>query len=265
MLVSSASVVLCSTTLHQVCIFAFNALTLLGGKKGIRPVKNEWWGVGLVIYLERCADLHTAQLMPLPLAVSCFSKSQIGFTFWYRPTWVVLDKGPLNGCMCVCALVVIITSSIKLPMLAYLCDYYYALMNRATLKNCHNHETSKNKDTTFKIQAGIDLGVWIKYFMYHVLICAYYSETRVLVKSNRNDTPYNSNYNSFQDCFTNKLHVSDCYSDKISNKTYDNKSQTAKANKMAWHHLQFQTFKWYHLANVSSLPFSHMDYFINHV
>ena len=138
-------------------------------------------------------------------------------------------------------------------------------MNRATLKNCHNHETSKNKDTTFKIQAGIDLGVWIKYFMYHVLICAYYSETRVLVKSNRNDTPYNSNYNSFQDCFTNKLHASDCYSDKISNETYDNKSQTAKANKMAWHHLQFQTFKWYHLANVSSLPFSHMDYFINHV
>ena len=27
------------------------------------------------------ADLHTAQLMPLPLTVSCFSKIQIGFTF----------------------------------------------------------------------------------------------------------------------------------------------------------------------------------------
>ena len=31
--------------------------------------------------LERGADLHTAQLMPLPLTVSCFSKIQIGFTF----------------------------------------------------------------------------------------------------------------------------------------------------------------------------------------
>ena len=53
----------------------------LGGRKGIRPVKTEWWGAGVVICLERGADLHIAQLMPLPLTVSCFSKIQIGFTF----------------------------------------------------------------------------------------------------------------------------------------------------------------------------------------
>jgi len=35
----------------------------------------------VVICLELCADLHMAQLMPLPLTVSCFSKIQIGFTF----------------------------------------------------------------------------------------------------------------------------------------------------------------------------------------
>jgi len=35
----------------------------------------------VVICLERGADLHTAQLMLLPLTVSCFSKIQIGFTF----------------------------------------------------------------------------------------------------------------------------------------------------------------------------------------
>ena len=35
----------------------------------------------MVICLERGADLHIAQLMPLPLTVSCFSKIQIGFTF----------------------------------------------------------------------------------------------------------------------------------------------------------------------------------------
>ena len=35
----------------------------------------------MVICLEQGADLHMAQLMPLPLAVSCFSKIQIGFTF----------------------------------------------------------------------------------------------------------------------------------------------------------------------------------------
>ena len=36
---------------------------------------------GMVICLERGADLHMSQLMPLPLTVSCFNKIQIGFTF----------------------------------------------------------------------------------------------------------------------------------------------------------------------------------------
>jgi len=74
--------------------------------------------------------------MPLPFTVSCFSKIQIGFTFLvpahpgspgkravkrvcvcvfmslasvksrlvlpYRLTWVVPEKGPINGCVCVC-------------------------------------------------------------------------------------------------------------------------------------------------------------------
>ena len=43
--------------------------------------KTEWWGAGTVICLEQGADLHTAQMMPLPLIVSCFSKIQTGLTF----------------------------------------------------------------------------------------------------------------------------------------------------------------------------------------
>ena len=35
----------------------------------------------MVVCLERGADLHMAQLMPLPLTVPCSSKIQIGFTF----------------------------------------------------------------------------------------------------------------------------------------------------------------------------------------
>ena len=78
---------------HVVCYLfcsqiAFSALTLLQptgrkiGRKGIWPVKKlEWWGAGMVICLEPGADLHMAQLMSLPLTVSCFSKIQIGFTF----------------------------------------------------------------------------------------------------------------------------------------------------------------------------------------
>ena len=53
----------------------------------------------MVICLERGADLHTAQLMPLPPNVSCFSTIQIGFTFLVpaHP-----GKGP---CVCVCVCV----------------------------------------------------------------------------------------------------------------------------------------------------------------
>jgi len=62
---------------------AFSALTLLVGRQEGHPAckKTEWWGAGVVLCLEQDADLHMAQLMPLPLTVSCFSKIQIGFTF----------------------------------------------------------------------------------------------------------------------------------------------------------------------------------------
>ena len=69
------------------------------------PLKTEWWGAGVVICLERGADLHMAQLMPLLLTVSFFSKIQIGLPFWYRLTQVVPEKEPLNGCVCVCVYV----------------------------------------------------------------------------------------------------------------------------------------------------------------
>ena len=64
-------------------MIAFRALTLLVGRQEGHPAckKTQQWGAGMVICLERGADLHMAQLMPLPLTVSCFSKIQIGFTF----------------------------------------------------------------------------------------------------------------------------------------------------------------------------------------
>ena len=62
---------------------AFSALMLLVGRQEGHPAcrKLEWWGTGKVICLQRDADLRMAQLMLLPLTVSCFSKIQIGFAF----------------------------------------------------------------------------------------------------------------------------------------------------------------------------------------
>jgi len=61
---------------HQQCrptwCLAFSALKLLVGRQEWHPAckKTEWWGAGVVICLERDADLHMAQLMQLPLTVS---------------------------------------------------------------------------------------------------------------------------------------------------------------------------------------------------
>ena len=53
----------------------------------------------MVVCLERGADLHMFQLMPLPLTVSCFSKIQIGFAFLVPAHLGGPGEGPLNGCV----------------------------------------------------------------------------------------------------------------------------------------------------------------------
>ena len=75
----------------------------LGGRKGIQPVKIERWCAGVVICLEQGADLHVAQLMPLPLTVLCFSKVQIGFTFLVPAHLGSPGKRAVKRvCVCVC-------------------------------------------------------------------------------------------------------------------------------------------------------------------
>jgi len=56
----------------------------------------------VVICLERGAVLNMAQLMPLPLTVSCFSKIQIGFAFVVPAQLGSPGKGQLNWCLFVC-------------------------------------------------------------------------------------------------------------------------------------------------------------------
>ena len=57
----------------------------------------------MVICLERGADLHMAQLMPLPLTVSCFSKIQSGFAFLVPAYLGSPGKRAVKRvCVCVC-------------------------------------------------------------------------------------------------------------------------------------------------------------------
>jgi len=64
---------------------------------------------GMVVCLGQGANLHTAHLMPLPITISCSSKSRMVLPFWCRLTQVVLDKiqEGHKTCVCVCAFLLI--------------------------------------------------------------------------------------------------------------------------------------------------------------
>ena len=99
-----------------------------GGQEG-HPAckKTEWWGAGMVIYLERGADLHMDRLMPLPLTVSCFSKIQIGFTFLVPAhpgspgQWAVK-----RVCVCVCNFT---KQKLPLPLAELVAHLIYGSLN----------------------------------------------------------------------------------------------------------------------------------------
>ena len=104
---------------HAVQCTAFSALTLLVGRQKGHPAckKTEWWGARVVICLEQGADLHMAQLMPLPLTVSCFSKIQTGFTFLVlahpgSPGQRAIKQ--VSVCVCVCTTESASDKSVKL-------------------------------------------------------------------------------------------------------------------------------------------------------
>jgi len=75
----------------------------LGDRKGIRPVKKLSCGV-----LEWLSVWSEMQTCIRPSWCHCHSlslasvKSRLVLPFWYRLTRIVLEKGPLNGCVCVC-------------------------------------------------------------------------------------------------------------------------------------------------------------------
>ena len=81
---------------------AFSALTLLVGRQEGHPACKKLSG-GVLEWLSVWSEyVYMAQMMPVPLTVSCFSKIQIGFTFLVPAHLGSPGKGPLNGCVCVC-------------------------------------------------------------------------------------------------------------------------------------------------------------------
>ena len=68
----------------------------------------------MVICLEQGADLDMAQLMPLPLAVSCLSKIQLGFTFLVPAHPGRPGKGAIKRVLLLFCIIVITTNALWL-------------------------------------------------------------------------------------------------------------------------------------------------------
>ena len=83
--------------------FAFSALTLLVGRQQGHPACKKLSG-GVLAWLSVWSKVQTCIF---PSLCHCYSLSLASVTsrlvlpFWYRPTRVVPDKVPLNGCVCV--------------------------------------------------------------------------------------------------------------------------------------------------------------------
>jgi len=87
-------------------LYVFQVCWVCFGYVGFLPsVLWRFWGAGVVVCLEQGANLHMAQLMPLPLTVSCFRKIQIGFTFLVPAHPGSPGKRAVKRvCVCVCIL-----------------------------------------------------------------------------------------------------------------------------------------------------------------
>jgi len=81
---------------------AFSALTLLVGRQESHPACKRLSG-GVLAWLSVWSEVQTCicsswcHCHSLSLALG---KSRLVLPFWYQLTWVVLEKGPLNGCVC---------------------------------------------------------------------------------------------------------------------------------------------------------------------
>jgi len=80
----------------------------------------------VVVCLERGADLHMAQLMQLPLTVSCFSKIQIRFTFLVPAHLDSPGKRAVKHvCVCVCVSISVTYVSLRSVLTRFLLNLMF--------------------------------------------------------------------------------------------------------------------------------------------
>jgi len=116
-------------------LLSFSAVTLLVGHQEGHPACKKLSG-GMLAWLSAWgADWHIAQQMPLPLTISCSSKSRLVLTFLVLPFWYLLTRVDPD---------IFQTSSKTVVCVCPMCFTVLCLIPNGYLRN----KTGKNWDKT---------------------------------------------------------------------------------------------------------------------
>jgi len=133
--------------IRNYCLQCFDAVGWAAGRAS--GLKKKLSGEVLA-WLSVCSEMQTCIW---PSWCHCHSlclasvKSRLVLPFWNRPTWVVVEKGPLNGCVCVCVLSETNKQEINVPREKLLQQSSaYLSICRIKILQIHVHKT-ENKTT----------------------------------------------------------------------------------------------------------------------
>ena len=123
-------------------MFAFSALTLLVGRQEGHPACKKLSG-GVLAWLSAWSEVQTCTW---PSWCHCHSlsrasvESRLVYPFSYRPTWVVPEKVPLNGYVCVFLLFCITLHSLRCRLLysglSVFCWWAWAVLKSPNQSRC---------------------------------------------------------------------------------------------------------------------------------
>ena len=124
----------------------FSALTLLAGQQEGHPACKKLNG-GLLAWLSVWSEVQTCIW---PSSCHCHSlslasvKSRLVLPFWYWLTSVVLEKGPLNGCVCV-------TVSSSLSLCVCVCVCVSQTAEQLASAGCNRAVSEKQRDLRYSL------------------------------------------------------------------------------------------------------------------
>jgi len=128
----------------------------------------------VVICLDRGADLHIAQLMPLLLTVSCFSKIQIGFTFLVPANLGSTGKRAVKQvceCNVPCETCCQVANGQSCISRTHKDSFVHTVAKHAYMQHTYAHFLHLRSSTVHKIPSSNNVSLIIQFNSSHLTLC----------------------------------------------------------------------------------------------